>query len=115
MSTPDTLAGRLTRTLIVWVGSVWLLCVIGVVWYVDREINYNFDNELVEVSHRMFDIAVEEVDRRAGELSAGKPLIAPTPLFKDAAVVYQVVDGNAHVLLRSAETPPPPWSRRATA
>ena len=106
MSTPDTLAGRLTRTLIVWVGSVWLLCVIGVVWYVDREINYNFDNELVEVSHRMFDIAVEEVDRRAGELSAGKPLIAPTPLFKDAAVVYQVVDGNAHVLLRSAETPP---------
>ena len=106
MSTPDTLAGRLTRTLIVWVGSVWLLCVIGVVWYVDREINYNFDNELVEVSHRMFDIALEEVDRRAGELSSGKPLIAPTPLFKDAAVVYQVVDGNARVLLRSAETPP---------
>ncbi len=106
MSTPDTLAGRLTRTLIVWVGSVWLLCVIGVVWYVDREINYNFDNELVEVSHRMFDIALEEVDRRAGELTAGKPLIAPTPLFKDAAVIYQVVDGNARVLLRSAETPP---------
>ena len=102
----DTLAGRLTRTLILWVGGIWLLCVIGVVWYVDREINYNFDNELVEVSHRMFDIALEEVDRRAGELPAGKPLIAPTPLFKDAAVIYQVVNGNERVLLRSAETPP---------
>ncbi|RZI74570.1 MAG: sensor histidine kinase, partial [Variovorax sp.] len=102
----DTLAGRLTRTLILWVGGVWLLCVIGVVWYVDREINYNFDNELVEVSHRMFDIALEEVDRRADELPAGKPLIAPTPLFRDAAVIYQVVNGNERVLLRSAETPP---------
>ena len=106
MSSPETLAGRLTRTLILWIGSVWLLCVIGVVWYVDREINYNFDNELVEVSHRMFDIALEEVDRRANELPAGKPLIAPTPLFKDAAVIYQVVNGNERVLLRSAETPP---------
>ena len=27
----DSLAGRLTRTLIVWVGGVWLLCVLGVV------------------------------------------------------------------------------------
>ena len=106
MKRADTLAGRLTRTLILWVGGIWLLCVIGVVWYVDREINYNFDNELVEVSHRMFDIALEEVDRRAGELPAGKPLIAPTPLFKDAAVIYQVVNGNERVLLRSAETPP---------
>lgn len=106
MSSTDTLAGRLTRTLILWVGSIWLLCVIGVVWYVDREINYNFDNELVEVSHRMFDIALEEVDRRASELPPGQPLIAPTPLFKDAAVVYQVVNGNERVLLRSAETPP---------
>jgi two-component system OmpR family sensor kinase len=59
----DTLAGRLTRTLIVWVGGVWLLCVFAVVWYVDREINHNFDNELVEVSHRMFDMAVQELDK----------------------------------------------------
>lgn len=106
MSSTDTLAGRLTRTLVLWVGGVWLLCVIGVVWYVDREINYNFDNELVEVSHRMFDIAVEEVDRRGSEATTGKPLIAPTPLFRDAAVVYQVVDDHERVLLRSAETPP---------
>lgn len=106
MKPPDTLAGRLTRTLVLWVGGVWLLSVLGVVWYVDREINYNFDNELVEVSHRMFDIALEQVDRRPDGQLPGKPLIAPTPVFHDAAVVYQVVDANERVLLRSAETPP---------
>ncbi|RYY74680.1 MAG: sensor histidine kinase, partial [Comamonadaceae bacterium] len=106
MSGADTLADRLTRTLVLWIGGVWLLCVIGVVWYVDREINFNFDNELVEVSHRMFDLAVEELDRRRDALPADRPLIAPTPLFRDAAVIYQLVDDNARVLLRSAETPP---------
>ena len=102
----NTLAGRLTRTLIVWIGGAWLLSVLAVVWYVDREINYNFDNELVEVSHRMFDIAVEELDRRKAEAEVGAPLIAPTPLFRDAAVIYQVVNAHERVLLRSAETPP---------
>lgn len=102
----DTLAGRLARTLIVWVGGIWLLSVLAVVWYVDREINFNFDNELVEVSHRMFDIAVAELDRRIADKLPGQPLVAPTPLFSDAAVIYQVVDGSEQVLLRSAETPP---------
>ena len=102
----DTLAGRLTRTLVLWVGGIWLLSVLAVVWYVDREINYNFDNELVEVSHRMFDIAVEELDRRLPDKTPDAPLIAPTPLFHDAAVIYQLVDNHDRVLLRSAETPP---------
>lgn len=102
----DTLSRRLTRMLVLWVGGAWLVSVLAVVWYVDREINYNFDNELVEVSHRMFDIAVEELDRRQGEASMTKPLIAPTPVFHDAAVLYQVVDAHERVLLRSAETPP---------
>ena len=57
------LADRLTRTLIVWVGGVWLACVLGVTWYVDREINHNFDNEMIESAHRMVDIAVHELDR----------------------------------------------------
>lgn len=105
----DSLAGRLTRTLILWVGGVWLLCVFAVVWYVDREINHNFDNELVEVSHRMFDMAVQELDRlqqhEAGGKVAGEPLVAPKQLFSEDAVMYQVVDVHEHVLLRSAEAP----------
>jgi two-component system OmpR family sensor kinase len=102
----DSLAGQLTRTLIVWVGGVWLLCVLGVVWYVDREINHNFDNELVEVSHRMFDMAVQELDKlRHENPGAPSPLIAPPQLFSTDAVMYQVVDTHERVLLRSAEAP----------
>jgi len=102
----DSLAGRLTRTLIVWVGGVWLLCVLGVVWYVDREINHNFDNELVEVSHRMLDVAVREYEKLGHEQPATLPLIAPRQMFSDDAVQYQLVDGGERVLLRAAEAPP---------
>ncbi|MET3493465.1 sensor histidine kinase [Variovorax boronicumulans] len=104
----DSLAGRLTRTLIVWVGGVWLLCVLAVVWYVDREINHNFDNELVEVSHRMFDMAVQELDKlqqQDSPAAGGAPLVAPKQLFSQDAVMYQVLDIHEHVLLRSAEAP----------
>ena len=61
----QSLAGRLARTLILWVGGVWLLCVLGVAWYTDSEINHNFDNEIVEVAHRMFDIDNDSGDQRA--------------------------------------------------
>ncbi|MGJ7579410.1 sensor histidine kinase [Variovorax sp. RHLX14] len=102
----DTLAGRLTRTLILWVGGVWLACVLAVVWYTDREITFNFDNELIEVSHRMFDIALSHLDKDDPAPHPGKPLIAPTPTtFTDASVIYQIVDPGERVLMRSAETP----------
>ena len=108
MNGAGKLANRLTRTLIRWVGGVWLLCVVGVVWYVDGEINYNFDNELIEVSHRMFDIALRDVDERdaaRGGRPSDETVIAPTPTFADAAVMFQVVDSSERVLVRSAETP----------
>ncbi|HET7837136.1 MAG TPA: ATP-binding protein [Variovorax sp.] len=102
----DSLAGRLTRTLIVWVGGVWLLCVLGVVWYVDREINHNFDSEMIEVSHRMFDMAVHELDKLQSEKpDARPPLIAPPQLYPTDAVIYQVVSLHEQVMLRSAEAP----------
>ena len=106
----DSLAGRLTRTLILWVGGVWVLCVLGVVWYVDVEINHNFDNELAEVSHRMFDIATREMDRLARDhpgidIGSGAPQVAPPQLFPGNAVIYQLVDPHGRVLVRSAEAP----------
>ncbi|HEY2257292.1 MAG TPA: ATP-binding protein [Variovorax sp.] len=100
----DSLAGRLTRTLVLWVGGIWLLCVLGVVWYVDHEINNNFDNELAEVSHRMFDMAVQEFDTLHRERpDAPLPLTARPQLFPTNAVIYQLVDVHEQVLLRSAE------------
>ncbi|MBU2410748.1 MAG: sensor histidine kinase, partial [Gammaproteobacteria bacterium] len=107
MGTRDSLAGRLTRTLIVWIGGVWLLGVLGVAWYVDREINHNFDNELAEVSHRTFEMAISELDRLRPDRNAGSdgPAIAPKQLFPTDALLFQVVDIHERVLLRSAEVP----------
>lgn len=104
----DTLAGRLTRTLILWVGGIWLACVLAVVWYIDREIDYNFDSELAEASHRMFDIALDRLDQAPQQQGAAQPalLIVPAPTaFADAAVPFQVVDVHTRVLARSAGTP----------
>lgn len=106
----QTLAGRLTRSLILWVGGVWLLCVLGVVWYTDREISYNFDSELVEVSHRFFDIALDHLDHldAAGPRDATEgPLVLPSPgSFADADLLYQIVAPDTRVLARSAEAQP---------
>lgn len=101
---PQTLAGRLTRALVLWVGGVWLLCVLGVVWYTDREINHNFDSELIEVSHRMFDIALDHLDAAPPRGPGDDPLIVPAPgSFADAPVYYQLLTPGARVLARSAE------------
>ena len=109
----DSLAGRLTRSLIVSVGGIWLACVLAVVWYIGSEIDYNFDSELVEVSHRMFDIALDHLDSapQKGDstmAAAGPdtPLLVPAPgSFAQSAVPFQIVDEHARVLARSADTP----------
>ncbi len=111
----DTLAGRLARSLILWVGGVWLACVLGVVWYIGSEIDYNFDSELVEVSHRLFDIALDHFDGAApqaggGAAADGAPdafplLIAAPAAFAESAVPFQIIDNAARVLARSAGTP----------
>lgn len=104
MSRVDTLAGRLTKTLILWVGGVWLLSLLAVVWYTSREINYNFDNELVEVSHRMFDIALDHLEEAEESGNRQYPLIIPSPgSFADAEVLYRLVTPDTKVLARAAE------------
>jgi len=98
----QTLAGRLARTLILWVGGVWLACVLGVVWYVDGEINYNFDSELIEVSHRLFGIALEHLDA-AGPTPDGAPRAMPAPQdFADAEVPYRLVGSDTRELAHSS-------------
>lgn len=97
-----SLAGRLTRTLVLWTGAVWLACVLAVVWYVDREIRYNFDNELVEVAHRMFDIALSQVEAHPERAIADAPPTARPALFHEDELIYQLVDGSTRVLLRAA-------------
>lgn len=105
---PGRLADRLTRTLMLWVGSVWLACVFGVTWYVDREINHNFDSEMIESAHRMVDIAVHDLDlaRERGTLDPARlPLIGREPIIDSDPVVFQLVDGDSRLLMRSEAAP----------
>ncbi len=101
-----SLADRLTQTLIQWVGAVWITAMLAVVWYVDREINTNFDSELVESAHRMIDIAIRDFDH---EKATGQPLELPLigrdPLIEEDHVVFQLVDDSGRVLMRSQEAP----------
>ena len=57
----------------IWVGGVWLLCVLGAIWYVDREINHNFDNEMIESLAPDVRLRGHELDR------AGEQPRAPSP------------------------------------
>lgn len=54
----STLAQRLTRALVLRLALVWLLCVLAVAYYLNHEIEENFDAELAESAHRMFDVAM---------------------------------------------------------
>ncbi|MDM0112801.1 HAMP domain-containing sensor histidine kinase [Variovorax sp. J22R133] len=100
----ESLAGHLTRTLIIWVGGAWLIGVLAVVWYVDHEINQNFDNELAEISHRLFDFAARELDV-PGQRDSTAPLIASEPLFSEDTVMFIVMDASGKQLLRTADAP----------
>ncbi|MCE9657242.1 MAG: sensor histidine kinase [Burkholderiales bacterium] len=91
-----------------WVGSVWLACVLGATWYVDREINHNFDSEMVESAHRMIEIAVHDLDQAsaAGPLEPARlPLVAHEPVIDDDPVVFQLADATPRMLMRSPEAP----------
>ena len=48
----QSLAQHLSRTLILAVVAVWLVSTGLVAWFVDRQIQHNFDVELVESTHR---------------------------------------------------------------
>ena len=98
----ESLAGHLTRTLIIWVGGVWLLSVMGVVWYVDREINHNFDNELAEISHRLFDFAARDLDRESQARELAQPLVASDPLFSEDLVLFVGKDAEGRILMHTA-------------
>ena len=106
MSAPRSLADRLARALTAWVAIAWLCVLAGVVWYVDREINRNFDSEMTESAHRMIDIAVRDYEHetRDGRRPA-QPLVGREPLIDGDPVVFQLVDDSGRVLMRSRETP----------
>ncbi|GAD24931.1 HAMP domain-containing sensor histidine kinase [Acidovorax sp. MR-S7] len=103
--TTSTLAHRLARALVLRLALVWVLCVLAVAFYLNHEIEENFDAELAESAHRMFDVAMFQLQRAAPGAAAGQPVIADEPLFPDAPLVYQIADAQGNVLLRSRQAP----------
>lgn len=104
---PARLADRLTRTLLLALAAVWLVCIAGVSWFIFDQINENFDNELVESAHRLIDVAVDQYDDAVAghRLPAAGALTARDPLINSQPLVYQLLDGHGRVVLRSAAAP----------
>ncbi|MFT3777853.1 MAG: HAMP domain-containing sensor histidine kinase [Ottowia sp.] len=103
--TAPTLAHRLARALMLRLALVWVLCVLAVAFYLNHEIEENFDVELAENAHRMFDVAMFQLQRAAPGAPAPLPMIADEPLFSNAPLVYQLVDARGSLLLRSRQAP----------
>ena len=70
--TTSTLAHRLARALVLRLALVWVLCVLAVAFYLNHEIEENFDAELAESAHRMFDVAMFQLQRAAPGAAAGQ-------------------------------------------
>jgi len=96
---PPRLADRLARTLMLWVGSVWLACVFGATWYVDREINHNFDNEMIGLYRSTDKGLYEDVAMRAGVGGPSRNTLGFGCAFLDADLdgFLDLVIANGHI------------------
>ena len=104
---PVSLADRLTRALLLALAAVWLVCILGVSWFIYEKTNENFDAELMESAHRLIDVAVSQYDDAvaAHKAPGDSPVIAKEPIINTLPLTYQLVDGQGHVVLRSGSAP----------
>jgi two-component system, OmpR family, sensor kinase len=106
--TPHSLVKQLSNILMAWICGLWLLSSLGVAWYIDSEINENFDAALVETAQRIIDLAEHEI-RDLGEYSANiqaqKDNQTIEPKTESAYLMYQVLSEQGKVLLRSTDAP----------
>ncbi|WPB57836.1 ATP-binding protein [Xylophilus sp. GOD-11R] len=103
---PDTLARRLTRTLLLCVAVVWALCLVGVVIFVNYEINRNFDNELEESALRLLDVSAHDLDVGGMPAPGAGPVVEPPPQASGDTLIFRLVDGSGRVLLVPREAKP---------
>lgn len=115
------LVSRISLTLSLWVGGIWLLSSGAVAWYVQDEITDAFDAALAATAHRLLDLVVHEINEIEGLSAPGTPVETTTlalrlPFFKEVAgiqhdmrgdeyVIYQVFNTAGKLILRSAGAP----------
>jgi two-component system, OmpR family, sensor kinase len=120
MTRVHSLVSRLSLIVSLWVGGLWIVCSMGVAWYVHKEITEGFDAVLVESAHRLLDLVVHEVDDFGKPAS---PEVASSDIAHDVAhpaktnydrqgvkvendyLIYQVMDSAGALILRSANAP----------
>ena len=125
--TAPSLVRRLSRALTTAVLVVWLLSIGLVAWYVDDQIQDNFDVELIESAHRQLYPALLEL-RMAGPQAAsntldGADLLKPQHRGEDPQVMgelpgshyaepllLQLRNSEGEVLLRTKAAPASPFA-----
>ena len=110
---PSSLASRLTHPLVTAVVLVWALSTALVVWYVDAQIQRNFDTELVESAYRQLYPAMLDVARarRRGLVPESQTVImGEVPGGKHGEpLLLQLRASDGWVLLRSSGAPTLPF------
>lgn len=114
---PSSLASRLTHPLVTAVVTVWALSTALVVWYVDAQIQRNFDTELIESAHRQLYPALLDIKRarRKGiDLDQHPVTMGEAPGEKGKSgtpepLILQMRSPEGQVLLRSRGAPGTPF------
>lgn len=123
---PLSLVQRLSRALTSAVLAVWLLSTALVAWYVDSQIQENFDVELIESAHRQLYPALLEIqlahpeqasihealsDMASTASEAGPQVMGELPGSNHAeALLLQLRNVTGQVLLRTQATPASPFA-----
>lgn len=110
---PTPLASRLTRALLPWLALIWVLSGAAVALHVQRGIERRLDAALMESAERLLDLAAHEVDElRASTGRSGMAALPPGEVAvrsgnepRGDALVYQVVNREGQLLLRSGDAP----------
>ena len=122
---PHSLSGQLNRALLILVCTFWLLGAAGAAWYVNREISESVDSSLIESANRLLDLAAHEIDEANTHQTAIDESVksqafakaVDSPVMTSGAVpevlggdylMYQVVDGNGRMQMRSVDAPETP-------
>ncbi len=99
-----SLASRLTRTLVLTIGCIWLLMILGSTWQAHYEISESMDSALDKTAHRLLDLSQQELD--AVFRWSSSPEVTERMLHGDEDhLVYQIVNRNNQVMFRSGNAP----------
>lgn len=108
MNAPQSLARHLTRSLLWLIATFWIGTSLGAAWFLSSELREGFDAALIETSHRILDLAVNEKLGAAGKASAPSSMpgrVADKTNSDDDYLMFQVVSRHGELLVRSANAP----------